>query len=34
MEDGSVLGAAGATAGRFRLHHSTATLPKWTPLVW
>jgi hypothetical protein len=24
----------GATAGRFRLHHSTATLPKWTPLAW
>ena len=26
--------AAGATAGRFSLHHSTTTLPKWTPLAW
>ena len=25
---------AGATTGRFRLHHSTATLPKWAPLAW
>jgi|ERR1700723_3573441 hypothetical protein len=24
----------GATAGRFKLHHSTATLPKWPPLTW